>query len=248
MGYRHLDLTIPPSRCTCVVGGRERDSGASSLALLLLRLLEPTSGRITLGGNNLADLDEDWLRGQIGYVGPDAELLDGSIAQNIAYGFRSHDWEAPIDRWLHAIVVDAATKAHAHDFIAALPEGYDTVVGEHGRSLSAGERQRIAIARALVSDPRILILDEATSMLDSESEAVVHETIAKLIQESNKSGSNRQRTVLIFANRLSTVRRADHIVVLHNGDVAIEGIFEEVGKNDIFRRLMGLEGLNLLEV
>ncbi|CCW70871.1 unnamed protein product [Phytomonas sp. Hart1] len=243
--YRGLNLTVHPARSTCIVGSS--GCGKSSLALLLLKLFEPIGGVITLGGHNLADIDDVWLRQKIGYIGQDIALFDGTIAQNIAYGFTSYNWGDPIDRWLYSVVVDAAVKANAHDFISALPEGYDTFVGESGRSLSAGEKQRIAIARALVCNPYILILDEATSALDSESEEVVHDAIIKLIQESKNHTGKHELTVLMFAHKLSAVSKADHIVVLHNGTVAVEGGFEEVYKNEIFRSLMGLEDLNRLK-
>ncbi|KEG09241.1 ABC transporter [Trypanosoma grayi] len=234
--YEKLDLEIVPSRCTCVVGSS--GSGKSSLALLLLKMYGPTEGSITIDGLDLNDLNTPWLCGKIGYVGQEPVLFGGSIAQNIAYGAPDHKWDDPIDRWLYSSVVDAAMRANAHDFISALPQGYDTFVGEGGRSLSGGQKQRIAIARALLRAPNVLILDEATSALDSESEVVVHEAISRLIEDA-KNGKEK-RTVLMFAHKLSMIRKSDHIVVLDKGRVAAQGTFEEVQTNPLFCQLVGL--------
>lgn len=234
--YTNMNLTIEPSRCTCVVGSS--GSGKSSLAMLLLKLYEPTSGQVLLGEYNVHDLQSQWLHERIGYVGQEPVLFGGSIAQNIAYGVPGRNWDDPIDRWQYAAIVEAARKANAHDFISALPDGYDTFVGESGRSLSGGQKQRIAIARALMRNPHITILDEATSALDSESEVVVHDAISRLIEEAKSS--KKQHTVLMFAHKLSMIRKADHIIVLDKGQVAVEGTFEEVSKNKLFCDLVGL--------
>jgi ABC-type multidrug transport system fused ATPase/permease subunit len=185
----------------------------------------------------LEDLSSEWLRRKIGYVGQEPVLFGGSIAQNIGYGLEGRKWDEPIDRWTQSTIEEAATKANAHEFITALPQGYETYVGEGGRSLSGGQKQRIAIARALIRHPNVLILDEATSALDSESEIVVHEAIEKLI-DATKGRTN--RIVLMFAHKLSMIRKADHIVVLENGRVVVEGTFEEVSKSPIFCQLVGL--------
>ncbi|EPY21316.1 ATP-binding protein cassette, subfamily B (MDR/TAP), member 10 [Strigomonas culicis] len=236
--YEKLNLTIRPSCCTCIVG--PSGSGKSTLALLLLKLYEPTAGVVYLGAHNLADIQNQWLHERIGYVGQEPVLFGGTIAQNIAYGVPGRNWGDPIDRWLYASVVEAAVKANAHDFISALPEGYDTYVGESGRSLSGGQKQRIAIARALVRNPRITILDEATSALDSESEIVVHDAISRLIAEAKQSHAGGQHTVLMFAHKLSMIRKADHIVVVHKGAVALEGTYEEVSRHALFQSIVGL--------
>lgn len=241
--YEKLSLEILPSRCTCVVGSS--GSGKSSLALLLLKLYAPTGGKITVGEYELNDLDTRWLRGKIGYVAQEPVLFGGTIAQNIAYGAPGHNWDDPIDRWLYSSVVEAAMQANAHEFISALPQGYDTFVGEGGRSLSGGQKQRIAIARALLRSPNILILDEATSALDSESEVVVHEAISRLIEDA-KRGKER-RTVLMFAHKLSMVRKADHIVVLDKGCVAVQGSYEEVRSSSLFCQIVGLTSNAVLE-
>ncbi|KAG5477443.1 hypothetical protein CUR178_05147 [Leishmania enriettii] len=234
--YRNINLTIEPSRCTCVVGSS--GSGKSSLAMLLLKLYEPTAGVVQLGEHDLRDISSQWLHDHIGYVGQEPVLFGGSIAQNIAYGAPGRKWDDPIDRWLYASIVEAARKANAHEFISALPEEYDTFVGEGGRSLSGGQKQRIAIARALMRNPHITILDEATSALDSESEVVVHDAISRLIEEAK--GSKRQHTVLMFAHKLSMIRKADHIIVLDKGQVAVQGTFAGVSKNKLFCDLVGL--------
>ncbi|RNF03492.1 ATP-binding cassette protein subfamily B, member 1 [Trypanosoma conorhini] len=234
--YEKLNLEVLPSCCTCVVGSS--GSGKSSLALLLLKLYGPTQGSITIDDQEVSSLDTRWLRGKIGYVGQEPVLFGGSIAQNIAYGAPNHNWDDPIDRWLYSSIVDAAMRANAHDFISALPQGYDTFVGEGGRSLSGGQKQRIAIARALLRSPNVLMLDEATSALDSESEVVVQEAINRLIEDAKRG--KEKRTVLIFAHKLSMIRKADHIVVLDKGRVAVQGSFHEVRKNPLFCQLVGL--------
>ncbi|KAG5502781.1 hypothetical protein JKF63_04549 [Porcisia hertigi] len=234
--YTNINLTIEPSRCTCVVGSS--GSGKSSLAMLLLKLYEPTAGVVRLGEHDLRDISPEWLHEHVGYVGQEPVLFGGSVAQNIAYGTPGRNWDDPIDRWLYAAILDAARKANAHDFVSALPDGYDTFVGEGGRSLSGGQKQRIAIARALMRNPHITILDEATSALDSESEVVVHDAISRLIEEAR--GSKRQHTVLMFAHKLSMIRKADHIIVLDKGKVALEGTFAEVSTNKLFCDLVGL--------
>lgn len=236
--YDKINLTIRPACCTCVVGSS--GSGKSSLALLTLKLYKPTGGKMTIGGHRIEDLQDQWLHDRIGYVGQEPVLFGGSIAQNIAYGAPGREWDEPIDRWTYNAVVTAATKANANDFISALPDGYDTYVGEGGRSLSGGQKQRIAIARALLRKPHITILDEATSALDSESEVVVHDAIAKLIAEAKQSTSGEQHMVLMFAHKLSMIRKADHIIVLDKGRVAVEGPFEEVAQHELFCSLVGL--------
>eukprot|EP00331_Platyophrya_macrostoma_P011754 CAMPEP_0176428648 /NCGR_PEP_ID=MMETSP0127-20121128/13267_1 /TAXON_ID=938130 /ORGANISM="Platyophrya macrostoma, Strain WH" /LENGTH=669 /DNA_ID=CAMNT_0017810355 /DNA_START=49 /DNA_END=2058 /DNA_ORIENTATION=- len=233
--YDQLSVSLKPSQCTCVVGAS--GSGKSSMALLLLKLYEKNQGSITIDGEQIEDLNTQWLRSKIGYVGQEPVLFGGTISQNIAYGLEGRNWDEAIDRWTQTSIMDAAVKANAHDFITALPQGYDTFTGEGGRSLSGGQKQRIAIARALIRNPSILILDEATSALDSESEIIVHEAIEKLI-DATKGKS--QRMVLMFAHKLSMIRKADNIIVLDSGRVAAQGTFAEVSKNAVFCQLVGL--------
>eukprot|EP00744_Colponema_vietnamica_P012726 GILI01017858.1.p1 GENE.GILI01017858.1~~GILI01017858.1.p1 ORF type:complete len:665 (-),score=189.84 GILI01017858.1:142-2136(-) len=237
--YNNMSLTISPGKCTCIVGAS--GSGKSTMALLLMKLYASNEGTMTLDGLDVTDVDTNWLRSKVGYVGQEATLFGGTIAQNIAYGLGERNWDDPIDRWAYAAVTEASAGANAHDFITALPEGYDTFVGESGRSLSGGQKQRVAIARALIRNPNILILDEATSALDSESEVIVQAAIDELVEKAKRKGS--QRTVLMFAHKLSMIRKADHIVVIEEGKVLLEGTFAEVSENETFRQLVGLEDL-----
>jgi ATP-binding cassette subfamily B protein len=177
---------------------------------LLLRLYEPTGGRITVDGRDIRDLSFASLRGAIGFVSQDVFLFHGTVRENIAYGRPDATAEQ---------VEQAARLAEAHEFITALPEGYDTVVGERGQKLSGGQRQRLSIARAIVRDPAILVLDEATSAVDNETEAAIQRSLDRVAQG---------RTMLVIAHRLSTVRHADRIHVLERGYVVEAGTHEEL--------------------
>lgn len=196
---RNASFTVEPGEVVGVVGST--GSGKTTLVKLLQRLYVPTSGRVSIDGMSLASLDGAWLRRQIGVVAQDFVLFNRSIRDNITLGDPDID-----DEWL----VRAAAMVGAHDMIARLPEGYDTVLNERGRGLSAGQRQSIALTRALVRNPSILILDEATSALDYES-------------EHNFQGNFREicsgRTTFVIAHRLSTVRHADRILTLEDGEV-----------------------------
>jgi ATP-binding cassette subfamily B (MDR/TAP) protein 10 len=233
--FRDLDLALAPGKCTVIVGSS--GSGKSSLAMMLLKLYDPTNGRVTLDDHDLAALDLKWLRSQIGYVPQEPVLFGGTIAENIAYGVHNRQWGEKLDTWTRDAVVAAAKKANAHDFICALPDQYETWVGEGGRTVSGGQKQRIAIARALVKKPQLLILDEATSALDAESEAVVQAAIEKLVQDAR---IEKNRSVLMFAHRLSMIRQADCIVILKDGGVMQMGTYEEVLQNPYFRHLVGV--------
>jgi len=203
-----ISLTANPGEVTALVG--PSGAGKSTLVTLIPRFYDPTEGRITLDGTDLRDLSEQALRAHIGIVPQETQLFSGSVRDNIRYG-RPEATDAEVE--------EAARAANAHDFIAAFPEGYETVVGERGVKLSGGQRQRVAIARALLKDPKILILDEATSSLDSESEALVQEALDVLMQG---------RTVFVIAHRLSTVRAADRIIVLDGGRVIQAGTHEQL--------------------
>ena len=188
--------------------------GKSSLVKLLLRFYEPQRGQISIDGQPLADIALQDLRRAIGYVAQDSFLADASVADNIAYGLSSVARED---------VVRAAIAAEADEFIRALPQGYDTPVGERGQKLSGGQRQRVALARAIVRDPPILILDEATSAVDNETEAAIQRSLEKLVVG---------RTTLIIAHRLSTVRHADVIHVVDAGRIVESGDHETLVRAD----------------
>lgn len=208
-----INLTIEPGENIGIVGSS--GSGKSTLTKLVQRLYIPESGRIMIDDIDIATADPAWLRRQIGVVLQENTLFNRSIRENIALS----DPTTSIER-----VINVAKMAGAHDFIAELPNGYDTIVGERGASLSGGQRQRIAIARALLNNPRILILDEATSALDYESEALI---------KSNMNKIAHNRTVLTIAHRLSTVRSCDRIIVIENGKII------EQGSHDTLLKIQG---------
>ena len=205
---RSLSLRVPPQQTVALVGGS--GGGKSTIAALIERQYDPAVGALSLGGVPLHSLRLESLRGVIGVVSQEPLLFSTSLRENIRYG-RLEASDEEVER--------AAQAANAHDFISALPSGYDTEVGERGARLSGGQRQRVAIARALLKDPQLLILDEATSALDVESERLVQEALERLMQG---------RTTLVIAHRLSTVRAADQIVVLEAGAVVEQGTHEEL--------------------
>jgi len=207
----NLSLSIAPESVCALVG--RSGGGKSTICHLLLRLYDPCLGRITLDGVDLRQLCLTWTHQQTGFVAQDTQLFAASIADNICYGC-SGDVDA-------AEMMDAASKAFAHDFISAFPDGYETRCGERGVRLSGGQKQRIAIARALLRRPRLLLLDEATSALDAESEAAVQVALDALIAEGG-------RTVVLVAHRLSTVVNATQICVLADGCVAESGTHEQL--------------------
>src|SRR5574343_197779 len=206
-----VSLDVPAGQTVALVGGT--GSGKSTLIKLALGFLQPDAGRIAFDGVDLRDLDRAALRARIGYVAQEPLLTDGSVAENIAYG------QAPdLPR-----VIAAAQAAEAHGFISALPMGYDSPVGERGGLLSGGQRQRTVLARALYRDPALLILDEATSAGDNETEAAIQRSLAKL---------NHSRSCLIVAHRLSTVRFADCIHVMEHGRIVESGTHTELLKHN----------------
>ena len=203
-----ISLEVKVDEAVAIVG--ESGVGKSTLLDLLPRFYDVTGGRILIDGVDVRDFTQRSLRENVGIVTQQTILFDDTIRNNIAYGRP----DLPLE-----MVMQAAEAAHAHDFITALPEGYDTLIGENGIKLSGGERQRIAIARALLKDPPILILDEATSNLDADSERAVQQAIEVLMKG---------RTTLVVAHRLSTIRNADRIYVLKDGRVAEEGSHDKL--------------------
>jgi len=218
-----VTLSAAPGQVVALVG--PSGAGKSTLTALLLRFYAPEKGRIVIDGRDAQEYPLDWLRGQMALVPQDVLLFGGTIAENIAYG-RPGASEAEIQQ--------AARQANADDFIRGFPEGYATVVGDRGIKLSGGQRQRVAIARAILKDPAILILDEATSSLDSESERLVQEALDSLM---------RGRTTFVVAHRLSTIRRADQIAVIDAGRVVELGTHEELSAipDGLYRRLSALQ-------
>ena len=205
---RDIDLEIEPTRTVAFVG--QTGSGKSSLIKLLLRFYEPQRGEILLDGVPLTRLRTDDVRRQIGLVSQDVFLFHGTIRENIAYGVPDAS---------EAAILEAARAAEAMEFIDALPDGLDTVVGERGQKLSGGQRQRLSLARALLKDPAILILDEATSSVDNETEAAIQRSLAKI---------SHSRTTLVIAHRLSTIVHADRIFVIDRGRIVESGTHAEL--------------------
>ena len=205
---QNLSLHIGAGKTIAIVGST--GSGKSTLVKLLLRLYEVQGGTITLDGIDLRQLRLKDLRGAIGLVSQDVFLFHGTVRENIAYG----TFDAT-----HAEVMAAAEIAEAHEFISQLPQGYDTIVGERGQKLSGGQQQRIAIARAILKNPPILILDEATSAVDNETEAAIQRSLEKI---------TKNRTTIAIAHRLSTVRNADCIYVMEHGKLVEQGRHEQL--------------------
>ncbi len=219
---RDISLDVPRGSSIALVG--PSGGGKSTLCDLLVRFYDPDKGRITIDGVDLRDITINSLRAHLGIVTQDIILFNDTVARNIAYGYGTID---------HDKLREAARAAQALEFIEALPQGFETVVGTRGVKLSGGQRQRIAIARAIMKDPPILIFDEATSALDTESEVAVRRAIENLLKD---------RTALIVAHRLSTVRDADRIVVVDNGRIVDAGKHNELlARGGLYRRLHDMQ-------
>ena len=220
--FQDFSLNIPAGKTLAVVGST--GSGKSTLVKLLLRLYDIDKGSITIDGIDIREMELQDLRRAIGLVSQDIFLFHGTVAENIRYGRpEASDEEVKM----------AATIAEAEEFIAGLPNGYETIVGERGERLSGGQRQRISIARAILKDPPILILDEATSAVDNETEAAIQRSLEKIAVG---------RTTIVIAHRLSTIRNADRIVVLENGTIVEDGRHEQLLEEDgLYERLWSVQ-------
>ena len=221
--FSNFSVNIESGQTVAFVGST--GSGKTTIVKLLLRLYDPNEGALYLDGIDLKELNMHDLRRSIGLVSQDTFLIDGTVKENIAYG--------KIDASMDSII-EAAKVAEVHDFIInTLPDGYETLVGERGQRLSGGQRQRISIARAVLKDPPILILDEATSSVDNETEAAIQRSLEKIILD---------RTTILIAHRLSTIRNADKIYVIENGKIIEQGTHEELVKsNNLYTNLWNVQ-------
>jgi ATP-binding cassette subfamily B protein len=214
-----VDLKIPERTTTAIVG--PSGGGKTTLTNLMARFWDVQSGEVLLGGKNVKDYSFDSLMRNFSFVFQRVYLFEDTIANNIRFG----EPEASMER-----VVDAAKKARCHDFIMSLPDGYETLIGEGGASLSGGEKQRISIARAILKDAPVIILDEATANVDPENEAELSKAVEEL---------TRDKTIIMIAHRLKTVRKADQILVIENGRIAQQGTHDSLMREDgIYRRFV----------
>ncbi|HDL20057.1 MAG TPA: ATP-binding cassette domain-containing protein, partial [Nitrospirae bacterium] len=221
---KNIDATIKKGKMTAFVG--ESGAGKSTIVDLLIGFNEPDNGIVTMDGIPLFDYDINSFRQRIGYVPQDCILFNTTIRDNLLW---SKDDASESD------IVEACKLANAHDFIKAMPEGYNTIVGDRGVQLSGGQRQRVALSRAILRKPELLILDEATSSLDSQSEILIQEAIERIAH---------QTTIVAIAHRLSTIARADWIYVIAGGEVVEQGTYRDlINLNGSFKNMAGSQGL-----
>jgi ABC-type multidrug transport system fused ATPase/permease subunit len=219
---KNFNLKIAGGEKIALVG--PSGAGKTTVTKLLLRLYDVKGGAIKIDGQNISDITQDSLRDAISFVPQEPVLFHRTLMENIRYGRRGASDEE---------VLQAARQAHCHEFIERLPEKYNTYVGERGVKLSGGERQRVAIARALLKNSPILVLDEATSSLDSESEALIQDALETLMQG---------KTVVVIAHRLSTIMKMDRIVVVESGTIAAQGTHLELVKQEgLYRKLWSIQ-------
>jgi len=218
---RDISFTVEPGRSLALVGAT--GAGKTSMISLLARFYDPQQGRVTIDGVDVRTLDPARLRAAVGLVLQDVHLFSGTIASNIRLGSAIAD----------ARIREAARAVHIERFVASLPQGYETEVRERGATLSVGQKQLLSFARALAHDPRILVLDEATSSVDTETEGLIQEALAVLL---------RGRTAIVIAHRLSTVQNVDQILVLHKGRVRERGTHQELlARRGLYWRLYQLQ-------
>jgi ABC-type multidrug transport system fused ATPase/permease subunit len=221
---RDISLTIPKGKIVAIVG--PSGAGKSTLTDMLPRFYDPTGGKILIDGRDLKDISLSSLRDQFSLVSQEAILFHDTVRNNIVFGKQATEEE----------IIHAAKVANAHDFISAMPQGYDTLIGDRGVKLSGGQRQRLTIARAVLRNPAILILDEATSALDSESERWVQDALTQLMKG---------RTSIVIAHRLSTIQNADIIVVMENGKIIQMGNHQElIAEDNLYRKLVEMQNLD----
>jgi ATP-binding cassette subfamily B protein len=220
---KDVSLTIEPGQMIGLAG--PSGGGKTTMTNLICRFYDPLAGRILIDGVDVRDYDLTELRQRIGVVLQEPFLFHGTVTENIAYGHP----EATLEQ-----IIEASRAANAHDFIVGFPDGYDTLVGERGQSLSGGERQRISIARAILNDPSILILDEATSSVDTETEKLIQQALDRLVAN---------RTTIAIAHRLSTLRKADRLVILDDGEIVEQGTHDELAgiEGGLYAKLLTLQ-------
>jgi ATP-binding cassette subfamily B protein len=219
---KNIGFSVKAGEMLGIVG--KSGAGKSTLVNLISRLYDVESGEITLDGVNIKDIAFSSLRGAVAMVSQETYIFMGTIAENIAYAKPDAS---------RMEIVRAAMAANAHQFICRLPDGYDTIIGSGGRELSGGERQRLSIARAILANPRILVLDEATASVDTETERAIQESLEKLIKG---------RTTISIAHRLSTLRDADYLIVLDRGELVESGTHSElVAKRGEYYKLLQLQ-------